>query len=81
MEIYPFVTYLSHLMVRETTSKDLKDQLDKDLNEIKFNTERIKYLEAIKKLWWSRDLTTFRRGEISDFIHYIEFKSLVSTKN
>lgn len=74
MEIYPFITYFRHLMIGKASPEELKNQLDRDLNELKLHTERIKYLEEIIKLWRSRDLETMRRGEIPEFLHYIEFK-------
>ena len=74
MEIYPFITYLRQLMIGKASSKELINQLDKDLDLLKSHTERIKYLEEMKKLWWSRDLENMYRGEIPDFLHYIEFK-------
>lgn len=74
MEIYPFITYLRQLMIGKASSTELKNQLDRDLSELKLHTERIKYLEEIIKLWRGRDLENMNRGEIPDFLHYIEFK-------
>jgi len=74
MEIYPFISYLKKMMFRKATADELKSQLDKDLSELKFHEERIKFLDEIKKLGNDRNLDAYYKGDILDFFDYAECK-------
>jgi hypothetical protein len=76
MENYiALIDYLRRYMIFDAPlASELKIQLDKDLIDLKFHEEKLKYLIEIKKLSYHRNIEKTYLGGILDFFNYAESK-------
>jgi hypothetical protein len=72
---FALIDYLRrHMIYDAPLATDLKIQLDKDLTDLKFHEEKLKYLIEIKKLRDHRNIDRVYIGGILDFFNYAESK-------